>query len=171
MGNKINAPANQKLESIVKHNYYGFLRGGRHRCGICVARHRCNLCHEDDNSCEILKTYATELSELLYSLPHITDVDAPLVEELIHCHCRLLLLRIYYAAVGEVQIKRDRELPQLIPHPIGKMEAITRNQVLRLSEALGLTPDARRRMAKTKADIWDVASRAAELRREKENAI
>jgi hypothetical protein len=169
MANKINAVKNLKPQ--IKHNFYGFLRGGRHRCGICVGRHRCTLCQDNDSECEILKSYAEELRGLLYNLPHITDVDAPLIEELIYCHCKLLLLRIYYAAVGEVQIKRDRELPQLLPHPIAKMEAITRNQVLRLSEALGLTPDARRRMAKTKADIWDVASRAAELRREKENAI
>lgn len=165
MANKINAPANQRLESIVKHDFYGFLRGGRHRCGVCVARHRCTLCKDSDSECEILRDYAEQLSETLYSVSHFSPLDVPLIDDLIHLHCRLLLLRIYYAAIGEVKIKNG----EVLPHPISKMEAITRNQVIRLSESLGLTPDARRRMAKTKADIGDVASRAAELRREKEN--
>lgn len=163
MANKINGINNLKPQ--VKHGLYQHFRIGSHSCAYCAAKISCEL-YDAKSDCAILKEYAKELSEMLYSLPHINDTDVPLIDDLIACHCRLLLLRIYYAAVGEFSLQNGN---QIVTHPVRKYEAILRNQICRLSEALLLTPDARRRAVKTQSAIFDVASRAAELRREKDD--
>ena len=106
------------------------------------------------------------MSEMLFSLPHITDVDAPLVEELIAAHCRLVLLRIYYSVAGEFSIERAKGKagPQIVTHPVRKYETILRNQVIRLSETLGLSPDARRRMKVSAIQTMDLATRIQKLK-------
>lgn len=161
MGNKL-AYKNQKKSSIVKHNVYGMLNIGSHRCDVCQIRKQCED-YEAGADCKILSEYADRMSEIIYSMPFITEVDAALVNELIQVNCTLQLIRMYYAAVGEIRIDADGGAPVIKGHPIAAKENHLRNQVIRISDALGLTPDARRRMKVSAVQIMDIASRAREI--------
>jgi len=163
LANKL-AFKNVDFKSITKHNFYGFLSKGIHRCEVCVARDVCQHFVEG-GSCEILRCYAENLEELFSEISHLGETDLPLISEFIHANCTLMLLKIYYSVVGVFCVEGGL----IKSHPVSKYESQLRNSVIRLSDCLGLSPEARRRLAKTKVEFFDIATRASMLEKSKGN--
>lgn len=143
---------------ITTHDYFGYMSKGHHRCDLCAAKAICQH-YADGENCVILERYAAKLSEALAEVPHLGEIDLPLIGELIRSHCTIMLLRIYYAVAGEFAIDGGK----VTTHPVRQYENQTRNYILRVSDALGLSPEARRRMMRTGAEVFDIASRANQM--------
>ena len=138
-------------------------------CKYCAAKEMCSL-HQDDGDCEILSEYEKMLRDELYSLPHLAQVDFPVVEEYISVCMRLTLLSIYYRAVGEFQLEKADGVPgvRVASHPVRKYESILANRQLRLADVLGLTPDSRRRMKVSAIQTMDLATRIQKLKEDED---
>ncbi len=114
-----------------------------------------------DADCLILDQRRDELHAELEASPYVDQTSA-LAQEWVFVNLSLTLCQIGYRAFGAFTAD-EKGITSL--QSLTRYETKLRDQVIRLSESLGLSVDSKRRLAATQAGVADVASRVAEMRK------
>ena len=133
----------------------------RWTCDRCKWR-ACPVRGDDDADCLILDQRREELHTELEAHPYV-DPTSALAQEWVFANLSLTLCQVGYRAFSAFTAD-EKGITTL--QALTKYEVKLRDQVIRLSESLGLSVDAKRRIAATQAGVADIASRAAILRKE-----
>lgn len=144
---KARALANLKPDRLAatKHGLTTFLtRAIAPPCRFCIAKSECDRFREGNATCILAEEYQAEVTAQIMALPQIQPEDRPLVLEYAKTATALTIIDRYVAHASPLLPGSDKGY--LDVQPVMKQRAGLSSQLVKLADALGLSPAARAKL-------------------------
>lgn len=155
------------LQGVTKHGAFVFQKAGYLKCDQCFRREYCKN-YSPKSRCKVLQKQRRKLINAFMSYPHVFPQDYPLVESLVK---ELLLQSVIEQYLEEVgMFKYSKKTNTLDVQPVVQKLENSRRRSLVLFDRLGMSPMARAKFGKLKAEPWDLAKAMMAVREEDEDS-
>ena len=134
------------LKPQIKHSYHYFKRHPDRiaiSCELCPFKSKCEYSNNAEGECLPVLNYKKEITDELFSLPHIKPQDKFLVYRFANIQARLMVIDKWLSDIaGNFRIKDDTINVQ----PITRARNEDEKTLIKLSDKLCLSPDARSKL-------------------------
>lgn len=136
----------KNLKPQVKHGYYYFKRHPNKiavSCSACPFKSNCEYSGNEKGECVPAMEYQKEITDEIFSLPHIKPQDKYLVYRFAHVQARLMVIDKWLNDItGNFKIKDE----SIDTQPIARARNNDEKTMMKLADKLCLSPDARNKM-------------------------
>lgn len=151
------------LKYPVKHSYHYFKRHPNRiaiSCELCPFKSKCEYSKNEKGECIPVMEYQKEIVDELFSLPHIKSQDKYLVYRFAHIQARLMVIDKWLSDIaGNFKITDETINVQ----PITRARNEDEKTLIKLSDKLCLSPDARSRVGLNMIQTYSLAKALSEL--------
>jgi hypothetical protein len=155
------------LKPQIKHSYHYFKRHPNRvaiSCSLCPFNSQCEYSKNPNGDCVPVLEYQKEIVEEIFSLPHIRPQDKYLVYRFAHIQARLMVIDRWLNDIsGNFQITEK----SITVQPITRARNEDEKTLIKLSDKLCLSPDARSRVGLNIAQTYSLAMALSELEYDK----
>ena len=151
------------LKYPVKHSYHYFKRHPNRiaiSCDLCPFKSQCEYSKNEKGECVPVMEYQKEIVDELFSLPHIKSQDKYLVDRFAHIQARLMVIDKWLSDIaGNFRITDETINIQ----PITRARNEDEKTLIKLSDKLCLSPEARSRVGLNMIQTYSLAKALSEL--------
>lgn len=157
---------NLKRDSVVKSGGYAFLHTAiAPACHSCTTGNYCKDYDHDQKKCWAVIKFQQAMEEDIMALPHIQEVDRMLVKRLCKYAAFLFITDEWLSNTSPYTIDEGK----LDFQPILNNRIAQERLVIKLSNQLGLSPEARARIGLNVAQTYSLAQAFSELNKSYED--